>query len=153
MRAISLWQPWASLWLSERKTHETRHWPLRIPGGASGVWLAVHAAKKIVVDGLDPVLRDIVDDEFGPHWAMELPRGALIGKVFVTKCVSTADMRLTGELPSGDDLACGNYEYGRYAWRRTLFSRLSHPVPYRGQQGLFSVADALVTGPLEAVIQ
>ena len=25
MRALSLWQPWASLWCSSRKVHETRH--------------------------------------------------------------------------------------------------------------------------------
>lgn len=43
MKAISLWQPWASLWLTPRKIHETR--PRR--WNHSG-WLAVHASKTLV---------------------------------------------------------------------------------------------------------
>ena len=43
MKAISLWQPWGSLWLSPAKRHETRHWQTRHRGK-----LLVHAAKKLV---------------------------------------------------------------------------------------------------------
>lgn len=43
MKVISLWQPWASLWVHGLKRIETRSWafPLQLP-----VVLAVHAAKK-----------------------------------------------------------------------------------------------------------
>src|SRR6185436_9203151 len=42
---ISLWQPWGSLWCSDAKEHETRHWPTSHRG-----WLAVHAAKRKIDD-------------------------------------------------------------------------------------------------------
>lgn len=142
MRAISLWQPWASLWLSPRKIHETRHWPLKIHSAATGVWLAVHAAKKVVGE-IDDVLRQITVAEFGPNWNADLPRGAIIGRALVTACVDTGELRLGSAMPFGDDLACGNFDYGRYAWRRSIYSRLITPLPYRGQQGLFSVADEI----------
>src|SRR6266851_1649200 len=45
MKGISLWQPWASLWCSRRKVHETRHWRCRHRG-----WLLVHAAKRFEKD-------------------------------------------------------------------------------------------------------
>jgi hypothetical protein len=66
LKAISMWQPWGSLWLSPAKRHETRHWQTRHRGR-----LLVHAAKKFIKD-VDPDLRDILDDEFGGHWAMDL---------------------------------------------------------------------------------
>jgi activating signal cointegrator 1 len=45
MKAISLWQPWASLIACGAKPYETRHWapPLEF----TGTTIAIHAAKKI----------------------------------------------------------------------------------------------------------
>ena len=84
MKALSLWQPWASLWCSPAKIHETRHWPLRHRGK-----LVVHAAKKFVRD-VDPALETILDSDFGSHWGLELPTGALIGIVAIIDCQPTA---------------------------------------------------------------
>src|ERR1700686_4960464 len=61
MKAISLWQPWASLWCSTRKVHETRRWPTSHHG-----WLAVHAAKKLVSD-CGEELDEIAIAEFGSY--------------------------------------------------------------------------------------
>jgi hypothetical protein len=135
MRAISLWQPWASLWLSERKVHETRHWPIYYRG-----WLVVHAAKKFErdIERGDP-LREILDDEFGCHWAMDLPTGALIGRVRIIDCIATEHM------PAGhadtDDFECGNFGPDRFAWKRGEFEVFKRPIPYRGAQGLFVIPD------------
>lgn len=138
MKALSLWQPWASLWLSPSKVHETRSWALKYP--PEGFWLAVHAAKRAHShDGLD--LDDICNEQFGPHWFKDLPRGAIIGRVFVTDLYSTTAMRLSGDVPQGDDFDCGNYEDGRWAWRRSEFRRLRTPIPYRGLQGIFNVPE------------
>jgi hypothetical protein len=46
MKAISLWQPWASLIACGAKPYETRHWPP--PRDLIGQTIAIHAAKKIV---------------------------------------------------------------------------------------------------------
>lgn len=45
MKAISLWQPWASLIACGAKWYETRHWAP--PRDLIGQTIAIHAAKKI----------------------------------------------------------------------------------------------------------
>ncbi len=45
MKAISLWQPWASLVACGAKPYETRHWAP--PRALIGQPIAIHAAKKI----------------------------------------------------------------------------------------------------------
>lgn len=45
MKAISLWQPWASLIACGAKPYETRSWPP--PRDLLGQTIAIHAAKKI----------------------------------------------------------------------------------------------------------
>src|SRR6266404_4850893 len=103
MRAISLWQPWASLWCSTAKVHETRHWPTSHRG-----WLVVHAAKRRIDDFSGDRLDDICDGEFGPHWGMELPRGALIGLVNVIACKRTEELVFNTD-DEKDDYECGDF--------------------------------------------
>lgn len=135
MKAISLWQPWASLWLTDCKVHETRHWPTNFRG-----WLAVHAAKRFERDfPPDDPMHDILDSEFGGHWGMELPTGALLGVVNLVACKSTNVFQ-----PTGDDLVCGDYSPDRFAWERGGFRLLPRPIPYRGAQGFFNIADDLM---------
>ena len=136
MKAISLWQPWASLWCSPRKVHETRHWRCRHRG-----WLVVHAAKHFEKGfELDDPLRLILDDEFGGDWAAELPTGALIGMVNVVDCLPTHAV-LGDAAATGDDLECGDFGPARFAWKRDEFRLFDQPIPYRGRQGIFNVPD------------
>lgn len=138
VKAISLWQPWASLWLSSRKVHETRHWYTQHSGR-----LAVHAAKRCETKfGPGDPLLEILQDEFGGHWAMDLPRGCLLGFVDL---VSVAKTERTTPA-SDDDRACGDWTPGRYAWRRGAYAILTTPVAYRGLQGMFSVPEELLAG-------
>jgi hypothetical protein len=136
VKAISLWQPWASLWISPAKLDETRHWPTLYRGP-----LAVHAAKTFVRDfgSSNPIL-EILEDKFGPHWSAELPVGALIGVVNLICCVPTDDL-----VVGADNRACGDFSPGRYAWRRASdFKVLSRPIPWRGRQRIFNVPDDLL---------
>jgi activating signal cointegrator 1 len=144
MRAISLWQPWASLWLTAAKVHETRHWPTLYRG-----WLVVHAAKRAIDgDTGDSGLEGICCRFFGPDWRATLPRGALLGTVDIVDCVRTEKIlrkyRETDDLLC-DDLVCGDFSEGRYGWRRGRFRVFDAPVPYRGQQGIFNLPDPLFT--------
>ncbi len=146
MRTISLWQPWASLWCSERKVHETRHWSIQHRG-----WLVVHAARRLETLEPDDPIYEILEDEFGGHWAMDLPRGALIGMVNIVSCKRTEDVfgpRDTWSLAQQEDYECGDFSPDRFAWERHEFRRFDQPIPYRGQQGLFSVPNAVL--PLAA---
>lgn len=147
MKAISLWQPWASLWCSERKIHETRGWFTAYRGP-----LAVHAAQrkftKREYEEMAPNLRRIVEAEFGGHWAQDLPYGAIIGVVDLIRCLNTSDVFDTfwfsRDTTAPDDYCCGDFDPSRYAWRRGAFRLLDSPIPYKGQQGFFDVPDALL---------
>lgn len=145
MKAISLWQPWASLWCSPAKIHETRGWSTSFRG-----WLLVHAAKKIVYEcGVE--LDDIVCDVFGSHWRMELPRGAIVGAVNVVSCKPTDTMTFKS-FQERDDLECGDFSPGRFAWQRGEFKLFSEPIPYRGAQGFFDVPNEVVDAAMAATV-
>lgn len=145
MKAISLWQPWASLWLSPRKVHETRHWPCQWQGKPMRGTILVHAAKKFVKDfDFDHPLLAILDGEFGPRWVRELPTGALLGTVELLGWVRAMDENDVPAAESDDDLVCGDFSPGRFAWRRGDYRVFKRPIPYRGAQGFFSVADELL---------
>ncbi len=140
MKCISLWQPWASLWLSPRKVHDTRHWSTSHRG-----WLLVHAAKRFEkkFEADDP-LRLILDDEFGGHWAMDLPTGALIGMVEIVACRRTEEIAFPQPIESSDDYQCGDFGDERFGWQRGGYRCFDRPIPYRGAQGIFSVPDNLI---------
>lgn len=135
MKAISLWQPWASLWLTESKIHETRTWPYPKHG-----MLAVHAAKNIARDFPDRT-RGIVERHFGLDWEKRLPRGAIIGVVEIIDCLKVAEVYPTGEGEMPDDFWCGNFTGERFAWRRRRALVLPKPIEFRGRQNIFSVPD------------
>jgi hypothetical protein len=135
MRAISLWQPWASIWCSGIKIHETRRWATNYRG-----WLLVHAAKRRIDDLDDDPLGDICKSQFGRHYGIDLPRGALVGRIHLIACISTDRfMHL-----SDDDRECGDFSEGRFAWHADNFETFSSSIPYRGSQGFFDVPDHLI---------
>lgn len=136
IKAISLWQPWGSLWLSRNKLHETRHWRGH---------LLVHAAKRFVKD-VDSDLDGILSSEFGNHWGMELPTGALIGMVDLVDCIPTEKIVAGFRWTDGEriDNACGNFDDGRFGWRRGTYWRFPNPIPYCGHQRIFNVAREIV---------
>lgn len=140
MRAISLWQPWASLFVGEvgkpgPKRYETRHWPTDYRG-----WLVIHAAQKRVTLA-----------ELGPELVAlscaagfdRVPYGALLGAVYLDHC-QHVDHILRRHLEETDphSLTCGNWGNGRFAWRRSEAVPLLEPITYRGQQGFWDVPEA-----------
>ena len=139
MRFITLWQPWASLWVSPAKRHETRHWPTTHRG-----WLGVHAAKRKLDDFEADELDEIMDAYYGQHWGLEIPFGALIGMVNIVDCVRTETFP-AGYLDT-EDGQCGDFSDGRFAWRRGEFKRFAQPIPYRGAQGFFDVPESVFAG-------
>ena len=127
MKALSLWQPWASAILLGHKRIETRHWSTRYRGP-----LLIHAAKK-----WDRDLRETA--EIGGLPA-DLPLGALICTAMLV------DIRPTEQLAgiSADERWWGNYGPGRFGWLLEDVEPLPAPIPYKGLQGLFDVPnDAL----------
>jgi hypothetical protein len=127
IKAISLWQPWASLMAAGVKRHETRHWDTKHRGP-----IAIHAAKTLDLAGCPDRL---CIDAFGVSWPAQLPLGAVvaIGQLVACRRAETVADHLTKA-----DLAAGNFARGRFAWRIENIRRLAAPVPCIGRQGLFN---------------
>ena len=127
MKAISLWQPWASYMADGQKLIETRHWPISYRGP-----LLIHAAKRM--------------DECSTSQRATLPFGALLCIVDLINCKRTEDLR---DSISELEHSLGNYGDGRFGWITANVRCFQNPIPYRGAQGLFDVPDGLL--PKEVV--
>ncbi len=140
MKALSLWQPWASLMAAGFKKIETRDWPTRYRGP-----LAIHAAKRPLGRAERDLIEEWLEADLGISLQMAagiMPFGALLCVVQLYGCVRTEVCTL--------DMECerefGNYAPGRWAWLTAGLRALPQPIPYRGAQGLFEVPDSISSG-------
>lgn len=137
MKALSLWQPWASaIALGAKRLNRTE----LIEFGACWNWCGALG-------------RRMGDDK--QLWEM-LPFGAIIAVADLVDCRPTGNFTLaeieTPRRPVGEasdlydwtERQLGNFELGRFGWVLDNVRPLAAPVPYRGEQGLFDVPDELV---------
>lgn len=127
IRAISLYQPWATFIALGVKPYETRSWPTTYRGP-----LAIHAGKN---KASLPLLEEIPefraalrDAKPRPLLAFELPIGAFVCTCNLVDCVPAASVT-----PD----AFGDYSKGRYAWVLKDILVLPQPIPAKGQQGFW----------------
>ena len=136
MKALSLWQPWATLWVRGPKIIETRGWTTKYRGP-----LLVHAAKRFQRDEKELCQCEPFRRCLGEYHAKigGIPLGAILGKVNLCDCVRVETVR---DHLSEQEKAFGNYSDGR--WALLTDSRTAFPVaiPWRGQQGFFDVDEA-----------
>ena len=128
LKAISLWEPWATGMALELKRNETRSWPTAHRGP-----LAICSAKRpLDQDGL------AVARENGIPIA-SLRFGCVLCVVEVFDCAKS-EAFLSGmiELPEQEQ-ALGDYTYGRWIWRTRNCRRLELPVPVVGHQGFWTL--------------
>jgi len=162
MKAITVWQPWASLWACGAKQFETRPWATKYRGP-----IAIHAA------AMNPfkVIQNLNDDTIAAMKASlrtlgllprngdfrYLPCGAVIATAELVGChkmvlhggrgLSSAS---TGWLetdhgiyePDEQELLFGDWTPGRYAWEIVNIKMLETPVPAKGKQRLWDWEDA-----------
>lgn len=147
IKAISLWQPWATAWVLGLKRGETRHWAPMLKRAIYRGPLAVHAA----LAERDPVTRESIRDWFDrrmedcrqsreafaragiKEWS-DLPRGAMLG------LCTLDDVRpsiLCGPHNSLE-ASWGDYSRGRFIWLPANMTALKTPIPCKGRQGLFN---------------
>jgi len=149
MKAISLWQPWASAMFPpvSLKTIETRSWPTKFRG-----LVAIHAAQKqskelerfFIENNKDQVLGKIRPFDMITGSFYDLPFGAIIGFGNLVDCVQMNILELNRhpevrDRLSSNEQAWGNYDLGRFAWVFEDLTRLDEPIPCKGKQGFFKV--------------
>jgi hypothetical protein len=136
MKAISLWQPWASAIALGLKRIETRHWSTTYRGR-----IAIHAALR-----WDRRQREFAETErtLGRLHA-KLSFGAVVAIARLVSVQRTDE--LASELTPIERLY-GDYAPGRFGWLLADIQRIEQPVPYRGHQGLFNVPDELLAVPM-----
>jgi hypothetical protein len=138
IKAISLWQPWASLAACGAKSIETRGWSPSYRGP-----LAIHAAKRVLTnDFLYSLLHDKTFVQAYLKVGLtelsgmrRLPRGVILATCTLADCVRTEDVPAIG----WKERAFGDYSPGRWAWLLTNIKMLPEPIPCVGRQGLFNV--------------
>ena len=128
MKALTLWQPWASLIVLRHKRFETRSWKM---DGLIGERIAIHAAKRPSKDLDYELINELAKLALDPA---HLPLGAVVGSGVITALFRTE--AIAPNLPR-PELVFGDYSPGRWAWRIEDVEALPEPVPARGRQGIW----------------
>jgi activating signal cointegrator 1 len=144
VKALSVWQPWATLIAIGAKEYETRHW--QAPGCIVGHDVVIHASKTRDEMGecYHEPFRSVLKAA-GFTRPSDLPFGAAV-------CIARCDgSYLADDLVariSEQERCFGNYGTGRFGWKFSNLRRFLNPPAARGAQGIFVLPDALVSLPL-----
>lgn len=154
MKAISLWQPWASLVAIGAKKIETRGWSTSYRGP-----LAIHAAKHWTKDLGSMCLKEPFYSRLAAvgfcgitRRLCGLPLGAVVATCRLARVEPIYDFPQTivgNEFVGTPERDFGDYREGRFGWVLEDVRQLPTPVPYAGSQGFFDVPDALLVEEAE----
>lgn len=158
MRAISLWQPWASLVVHGKKRIETRDYAI------SEGPIAIHAAQRWTREQRsfcmeEPFLSALTDVFGEPNRGMKnpfsLPLGGVIGTVIVDACLVISDRKKELHMcpPPEPERSFGNYSDGRFAILLRNPIAFSEPRPYKGAQRIFHIPNDVMAMHLPARLQ
>lgn len=157
MKAISLFQPYASLISVGEKTWETRSRRTHHRG-----LIAIHATQRTPTAIMRLAETPIFLAALKRHelYASTLPSGTIVAVAEITDCITTTEwVRLNCKRstdPNGYtreeiEYTFGDYTPGRYAWKLENVIRLANPIPCSGMQFIWTVPseiEALVSSQL-----
>lgn len=161
MKAITLWQPWASSIAIGAKGYETRGWATSYRGP-----IAIHAAKRPyqkIIESLpeetQQILRGLFDLKsellptgsiictadlvnvwyivYNPGTDVDTAKNIPIGAESLSKDKHAPDFS-DYFVPTAQEMALGDWTPGRYAWELRNIKLLPEPIPAKGQQGLWN---------------
>jgi|GEM_PF-875062 ASCH domain. len=144
MKAITIWQPWATLLALGEKEYETRSRRTNHRGK-----IAIHAGLQIDRAACE---REPIKSTLAKHGYTvdNLPTGAVVGIADLVECWAVGEVYNSGvtALFNGVDGSMrdvnstewefGDYSIGRYAYQMKDVKRLEKPLPAKGQQGLWN---------------
>lgn len=152
MKALSLWNPWAAAILLGAKRTETRDYPPSKLGLKAGDEIALHVAKtknRETLAAWERLRATLPGLQWDGH-----SRGGEVVAIFTLGIAwrVSADQSegwaafAQGSRPAGgierelwDDLQCGGFAPGRWAWPLVAVVPLRRPVTVRGHQGAWTL--------------
>lgn len=137
IKAVTVWQPWASLLVLGAKEIETRGYPVKYRG-----LLAIHAAKRWQGDQeycFDISSYRLALGDAGIKSVDDLHLGHILGVVSLDGMFKTESLveRLRQKEGGGQELGFGDYRPGRWGWYMRNQKRLKKPIYAKGSQGLW----------------
>lgn len=152
IKAISLWEPWASLMRTGAKTIETRSWNTNYRGSllicAAKGGLSKSELRQLLSlwefkCGLAPLLDPSEITKWSGIKEEHLNFGKAVAIVVLYDCVPT-DLLMNDELKNnkvlgGNEDVFGNYKPGRFAWKTKMINNSFKPFPVKGKQRFFDV--------------
>lgn len=144
MKAITVWQPWATLIAAGAKTHEFRSWP--VPRWVVGQRVAIHAGARKVRQAELNELRLALD---GREWnGLDRERARPVLEAHPASFVLSAVVCtvVIGNPLSPHEVAQRNDSdraaHFQWAWPLTDVERFDPPIPSRGAQGFWEWSEA-----------
>lgn len=144
MRALTLWQPWASLVACGAKRIETRRWTTGYRGP-----LAIHAAARPVDFNLigkefvrvaAPLIWRGISQDLSRTLLMHLPVGKILAVCHLVDVLPAERADVDG-YGAPHERMFGDYAPGRFAWFLDRVEAVDPPVPWRGHQRLWHLPD------------
>lgn len=155
MKAITVYQPYASLIATENKIYETRACSTKYRGP-----IAIHAAQKVDDDVFRflicplSTMRELYKCGVTERNVDDLPRGAIIATAELVDVWRIETSVLTGEIrarklnsdnrpsvteiyPTHKEKELGDWRPGRYAWELRNVKILPEPIPAKGKSSLW----------------
>lgn len=127
IKALSIWQPWASLFAAGVKRHHTSYWSTDYRGP-----IALCAGKTLDVAGAP---EDLCRSVLGARWRDHVPLGQVLAIGRLASCRPAERVRCGCTTA---DLAAGSFLTGNYAWRIEDIRPVRALVGVTGRQGLFN---------------
>lgn len=149
MKALTLWQPWASLVVAGAKPYEFRSW--RPPAAVVGQRIVVHASARKVDPREVEQLRSLlnaggryaaatylmpIDAALAVLDAGTWPMGAGLGSAVVGSAVSGDQLAIDFGVVKAND-SSRNY-HSNWGWPMLEVELWTDPLPVRGAQGLWT---------------
>lgn len=153
MKALTIWQPWASLIMAGVKPWEFRSW--RAPRSIVGQRIAIHAgARPMVRSEVQDLIDRLNDRRQAPYTGLAVaaslpilqrclhepgrfPLKHVLGTALLGESVSASTLYPQAFVSDSDRL-----EHSNWAWPLTAIEPLEPPVPARGAQGLWDWSGA-----------
>ena len=142
MKALTLYQPWATLVAFGAKRNETRSWstvyrgPLAIYAGKNVEYIRGRSKYYICDEhSFDTVLRKAGYFSEDTPFPGKLPLGCIVATCELVGCqlIEKSDLPLL----SSQEIAFGLYTIGRYMWFLHNVKMLPEPIPAKGAMGLW----------------